>query len=201
MRDIVVTLSADIFVIFKSTRYEITKFTAHEISHKYERANLKCDIISAIHDSHIGRPSDIMVHGLIMILWYSSKITSNYEARTFVVVCTLNCVEASDQRVVYLPPCHTRKVHRPNAFFNRVLTQLDHDDGTRFRSSRARSSCGIYVGWLSAWNARGLRAKPCRRLHDGKTRAMHASGVHFTSLLNRRRVTRVYGHFSSTASH
>lgn len=29
---------------------------------------------------------------------------------------------------------------------------------------------------------------------------MHASGVRFTSLLNRRRVTRVYGHFNNGAS-
>jgi len=42
-------------------------------------------------------------------LWY---------VQTFVVVCTLDFIEALDQCVVYLPTYrrHARKVHRPNAF-------------------------------------------------------------------------------------
>lgn len=71
MRDTVVTLSADIFVIFKLTRYEITKFTAHEISHKYKS---KYDIMSVIHDSH-------WTIGLLILQCYDirSKLR-NYEA-------------------------------------------------------------------------------------------------------------------------
>lgn len=89
--------------------------------------------------------------------------------------------------------------------FNRVLTQLDHDGFTlQIFSCEKNVVWDLHYGGDSAPGMRGglLHAKPRRRPRDGKARAMHASGVlHFTSLLNRRRVTLVYGLFNSAAPH
>lgn len=132
------------------------------------------NVISYCNPIAIGRHFHIMLHSLITVLWYPLEIMSKswgidicgrlhiefpYKRRWIDVSFT------SHRNVV------TRaKFHRPNAFFNRVLTQLDHDGGIRFRCSRAGSSCGIY-GVSQRPECEGSRhAKPCRRMMGKRVR-------------------------------
>lgn len=71
-----------------------------------------------------------------------SKLRRNYEARMFMVVCTIEFCQKCRINVSFTFHCrrrHTRKVHRPNAFFNRVLTQLDHASDPHVRDRRVGS--------------------------------------------------------------
>lgn len=119
----------------------------------------------------------------------------NHGAQTFAVVYTLSFHE---ERWLDVPFTLRRVVDTQSSqterTFNRVLTQLDRDGGSRFRSSRTRSSCGIY-GVTQRSECEG---SPCEALVNI---SMMRCTLRFTSLLNRRRVTRVYGQLNSAAPH